>query len=170
MSELIKYILESLKLNMKQRAMVFVFGGIVLCLMPIANYFKMVWFYNKFAWLILLLTIFVAITLIFDFLSFLKRKYYFRKSEKEYEEYVLSLTGRKQEIVNELYKNEHHQGYFRQHDTNIMELVDKKVIINLKNWAARKYRKYADINDPELLFILRPSALKVLQKNNQLDE
>lgn len=167
MIENIKYFLEALKFNMRQRAEIVFFGIIVLCLRPFANYLKMVWFYDKFTWLVVLITIAFISTLFFDFCSILKKKYDHHVNEKNYEEYILGLTGRKLEIVNELYKNKYNQGYFRQNDTNIIELVGKKVICQLKNQVIVRERQVEDINDPEFLFILQPAALEVLHKYSQ---
>lgn len=129
------------------------------------------WFYNKFSWIIILITLFFAASLtievIIEVCEWSKNKYNKWKAERNYEKYILGLSDKKLAIVKKLYANEHHQGYLRENDTNVIELVNMDVIMELNNEIIVRESQVEDINDPEFLFVLQPSALQIIEKNSK---
>lgn len=77
------------------------------------------------------------------------------------------MSDKKLTIVKKLYANEHHQGYLRQNDTNVIELVNMYVIMQLNNEIIVRESQVEDINDPEFLFVLQPPALHIIEKNSE---
>lgn len=67
--EYIKAVLETLKLSIKDRFILSLFGILVLLAIPFEGTLHLEWFYRKFTWLIVLLTMFFIATLVGDFLK-----------------------------------------------------------------------------------------------------
>lgn len=149
----------------KTKLIGFVFGIMILCLKPLLIQYNMTWFYNKFSWVVVLSTLFFASSLIVEIFRWIKEKYDQWSINKNYQDYIIELSGEKLEIVRKLYNAPHHQGYLRQNDTNVIELYNKYVIVQLSNQVVVKERYVEDINDPEFLFVLQPAALHVIEKN-----
>ena len=171
MIEYLKTFLEALSMKPKTKFVGVIFGIVLLCLKPFLIQYNMKWFYNKFSWIIILITLFFAASLtievIVEVYEWGRNKYNKRKVERDYEKYILGLSDKKLAIVKKLYANEHHQGYLRQNDTNVIELVNMYVIMQLNNEIIVRESQVEDINDPEFIFVLQPPALHIIEKNSE---
>lgn len=63
MIEYLKTFLEALSMKPKTKFVGVVFGIVLLCLKPFLIQYNMNWFYNKFSWIIILITLFFAASL-----------------------------------------------------------------------------------------------------------
>lgn len=163
--EYLKPFLEALNLKPKTRLTGFIFGLALLLLKPLLLNYNMGWFYKHLSWLAVTITLLFGATLISDLCELLKDKINSSKAEKNYSNHILNLSGERLEIVKKLYNNPHHQGYLRQNDTNVIELYNKFVIVQLSNRVIVRENQVADINDPGFLFVIQPLALRIIEKH-----
>lgn len=103
----------------------------------------------------------IILDLIFKIAQKLKDEY----KNYKYRKYLLSLSGRKLEIIKRMYANPRHQCYLSQRDTDVMDLIIHRIIklpdetyIGADVWTD-------DFNDPPFLCVLFPKALNIIRKH-----
>lgn len=122
--------------------------------------------YSVLAIPVFLLSIIFWVTILMDVVSNVVNRLKIHVKQREYEKYILDLSGKKLKIIRNMYQNSKHQGYLSQNDTDVLELTMNHVIVSLKagiiigsnNWPE-------DLNDPPFLYVLQPEALKVIEKH-----
>lgn len=160
----VKALLEILDLKTKSRAILFIFGLALLLLKPILVPYNMIWFYKKFSWIIILATLFFGATLIADLTNYVISKYKTRKSIKTQDDYILNLSGRKLQIVKEIYEGEGRAAKFRVNDTDLRELVFRNVILQaMEEYAV--YPSEENLSNPPMYFLLQPRTLELIEQN-----
>ena len=90
-----------------------------------------------------------------------------RLNEARYRKYILTLSGRKLEMVKKLYLNEHGRGFLPDVDVNTTDLLLHNVIISTNKG------KYVTVPSGDLdeqhekyhLYVLTPQAKKVIDNN-----
>lgn len=94
-----------------------------------------------------------------------------------YDKYILSLKGRKLDIIKRMYHaNDQHKMYLNQNDTDVMELEMKYVIVCPQRktiLGPEVWPEDGDLNDPPFLYVLQPAALRLIEKHKRkfkLDE
>lgn len=175
--EYIKGALETLKTDTHIRVVLFISCIILLILRPCDGYLNMSWFYNKFTWAIIIITILLFSSLIVDFI---KQKYEERcisrkkirdKALEEHkrlqlEYYLFSLKGRKRRIVLDMYRNHHHRDYVSVNDSDTLDLVLHDVILPTKTTQrADIYGNEQELNELEGLFLLSPKVVQLIGNN-----
>lgn len=175
--EYIKAVLEALRLNAKDRFIMSIFGCLLLLGIPFERVLHVEWFYKKFTWIIVLLTLFFIATLIGDFFEnkqkeIEKQRSIDEKKAKElseqlkYKNYVLTLDGRKKSIVYIMYQNEMHRDYLSVHDSDVLDLLGHEVIISTnKTQIVDHYGKTIEHNELQELFILAPRVVQIIKES-----
>lgn len=88
-----------------------------------------------------------------------------------YDKYILSLKGRRREIVKQIYHaNDQHKMYLNHNDTDVIELEMKGIIVCPKYstiLGAEVWPEDGDLNDPPFLYVLQPAALRLIEKHKK---
>lgn len=155
---------ETIKMNMKNRLVGLIFCLLVLAIKPFSKVLGMEWFYNKFTILLVLGALLFASTLIVDLASHLKSDYDLRKSRRDFDSYILNLSGRKLAIVKAIYEGEGRAARFRIGDTDVRELVARKVIYQATtNYAV--FPNEENLSNPPMYFLLQPRTLELIERD-----
>ena len=112
-----------------------------------------------------LICIIFWISIVLDLISKIVQEIREKLNDFKYKKYLLSLDGRKLEIVKKIYASPHYHCYLSQKDTDVMDLDIHGIIIssNQTILAARVWTD--DFNDPPFLYVLVPQALKIIKKH-----
>lgn len=175
----IKGVIEALKMDTKSKSIGFFVGLIILLLKPFSKELNMTYFYNRFTWIVVLITIFFAVSIAVDFVEAkynkrekdkknAKRKNAELQKQQRFEYYVLGLKGRKRRIVRDMYRNYHHRDYVSVNDSDALDLLLHNVIIPTKNSKRVDiYGKEREYNELQELFILAPRVVQIIDKNKE---
>lgn len=164
MIDYLKTIIEALKLSPKSRVTLSLFGILILAVRDKAYVWNMSWFYSNFAWVVILVTLFLLATIIGDIFNYCYIKYKTFRYEKDYDKYVLNLKGRKKEIVKTIFNGNHHTALMRINDTDLRELEARKIILKASNQYAI-FPNEENLNNPPVYYLLQPRALELIQEN-----
>lgn len=160
----IKTAWEAIKSNMKTRFGLALGFTIFLCLYSvIENLPGGVKVYTWLATPAFLLAIIFWITVFLDVLQKVVEWLQGYRNSKKFEKYILSLSGRKLDIVKHIYKAEGNRLYLPQNDTDVIDLAMHNVIISLKHYTVVNSSFIDDINNPPFLYILQPRALDIIK-------
>lgn len=106
--------------------------------------------------------IFIVIDIVYKIKDYLISFNNYRK----YKNYILSIKGRKLNILKEMYKSKKHNKYLYLNDTDVVELQLENVIICPKNPSiAEGLIDPKEFSDSPFLCFLQPKALKIMEKN-----
>lgn len=114
-----------------------------------------------------LLCIFFWVSIILDLVFKIIQEMKYKQQDRKYSKYILSLKGRKLDIVKQMYANHQHQHYWGQKDTDIMDLTIHHVIVGSSRTIVDDYIGAEDLNDPPFLYVLRPEALEVIERHKR---
>lgn len=162
--EYVKTFMEALNMKLKYKAVIFLSGLIILLLKPIAKLYNMEWLYNNFSWIIILITVISGIVLAVDLFTYVSSEIKIRITSWKLDKYILNLTGRKLQIVKAIYEGKGRAAKFRVNDTDLRELVARKVIVQaMENYAV--YPNEENLSNPPMYFLLQPRTLELIEKN-----
>lgn len=151
-------------MKLKYKTVIFLSGLITLLLKPIEKTYNMKWLYNKFSWIIVLITVISGVVLAVDLLTYIGSEIKVRIMSWKLDKYILNLTGRKLQIVKEIYEGEGRAARFRVNDTDLRELVAKKVIVQaMDNYAV--YPNEENLSNPPIYFLLQPRTLELIEEH-----
>lgn len=151
-------------MKLKYKTVIFLSGLITLLLKPIEKTYNMKWLYNKFSWIIVLITVISGVVLAVDLLTYIGSEIKVRIMSWKLDKYILNLTGRKLQIVKEIYEGEGRAARFRVNDTDLRELVARKVIVQaMDNYAV--YPNEENLSNPPIYFLLQPRTLELIEEH-----
>lgn len=108
------------------------------------------------------------VSIFLDLLSKLVQNLEYQYQNYKYRKYILSLRGRKLDIIKKIYNHPQHHCYLSQKDTDVIELTMHHVIICPDNKTILSRAVWTDdFNDPPFLFVLQPEALKIMEKHKR---
>lgn len=126
---------------------------------------------------IFLMCIIFWVSIVLDIVFKLTKKVQNNMKWDHYDKYILSLKGRKLDIIKRMYHaNDQHKMYLNQNDTDVMELEMKYVIVCPQRktiLGPEVWPEDGDLNDPPFLYVLQPAALRLIEKHKRkfkLDE
>ena len=175
----IREAIEAVKMDTKSKIIGLVTGLVVLFLKPFARLLSMTYFYNKFTWAVVLVTIFFAVSLCIDLEEKQRNKRERNREDKKKREkevrkqqqflnYVLGLKGRKWRIVRNMYANHHHRNYVSVNDSDTLDLIMHNVILPTKNTQrVDSFGKEREYNELQELFILAPRVVQIIDENKK---
>lgn len=175
--EYIKAVLEALKLNAKDRFIMSIFGCLLLLGIPFERVLHVEWFYKKFTWIIVFMTLFFIATLIGDLFEYKQKEIEKQRAIDEkkakklreqlkYKNYVLSLGGRRKAIVHAMYRNEGHRDYLSIHDSDVLDLLGHEVIVPTnKTRIVNHYGMSIEHGEVQELFILAPRVVQIIKES-----
>lgn len=176
--EYIKAVLETLKLSIKDRFILSLFGILVLLAIPFEGTLHLEWFYRKFTWLIVLLTMFFIATLVGDFFESKQRELeekrvseqaQAKKHEEQlrYKAYVLGLEGRKKAMVYAMYQNDMHRNYLSIYDSDVLDLLGHEVILPTSKRQIVAHFGKTTVENKEIqeLYILAPRVVQIIEES-----
>lgn len=117
--------------------------------------------YSFLAIFVLFVAIISGTTVVVDIGAWLYEKAKNKIEHREFESYILNLNDEKMFLVQKVYNDLNHASLLRTNDTNVRELMAKKVI----QPALKENVIDAESNDPEIYFILTIKALNVIEKH-----
>ena len=124
--------------------------------------------FSALAVLDFLVCIFFWVSIILDLVFKIIQETKYKQQDRKYSKYILSLKGRKLDIVKQMYANPQHQHYWGQKDTDIMDLTMHHVIVCAGKYTILDTHVWAEgLSDPPFLYVLQPRALKVIEKHKK---
>ena len=173
----IKGAMEALKMDTKSKIIGLFAGIIILALKPFAKILSMTCFYSKFTWVVVLVVVFFTASLIVDLIQ----KWHDKKQlddkdkqkklekirqQKQFENYIFGLKGRKRSIVHNMYRNYHHRDYVSVNDSDVLDLLRHGVILPTKTTKRVDIMgRQNEYNELQELFILAPQVVQIIDNN-----
>ncbi|MCH9393591.1 hypothetical protein GIX83_02340 [Lactobacillus reuteri] len=175
----IKQAMDALKMDTKSRLIGLSAGIIVLLLKPFAKVLSMTYFYNKFTWIVVLITIFFVASLVIDLVN----RWYDKKrvdkenkrkrserlqKQRQFENYIFNLSGRKRRIIHDMYRNYHHRDYVSVNDSDALDLLMHNVILPTKvTQRVDILGRENEYNELQELFILAPRVVQIIDMHKE---
>ena len=163
--ECIKEILGALKSSIKVRLTITAFLVAIILLKPwLLTYNGAGFFYDKFGFIVAILSILFSISIVIECMCWVKHGFMNQVNKLKYRKYISKLNGRKWDIVKEMYTSDGKRIELKSIDTDVQELLSRRVICQSSISVVDKLSIVDDLNDPISLFILQPEALKIIEK------
>lgn len=153
----IKSILEILKLDRKSTFVVAMVCSALLVFKGfIEKHFNAQYFYSHFEMFVLIIALVMWFILISDAFLFFKSRFDSKREIRIRHKFLSKLSGRKLEIVSNMYLNNEHSGYLKQGDSDVLVLEQSGIILKTAKFAILDAYNMGEINNPPFPYTLQP--------------